>query len=213
MSWDQEDYLGRLKASVDAFDSETAAKLCQELIDQVEDGGEALPPGAGEEVLATLRRKCYFDLMERVADALRDAGLDDVQARRQYAQALIDQGKIPAAVYLLELLVDRTEDDPGENAEARGLLGRIYKQLYVNAVKNDPQAAAKRGARRNLQRAVNAYSGAYRSAPADHLWHGINTVALVLRAERDDVELEGAPDVRQIAREILDSIVAKKAAQ
>jgi len=211
MSWNQEEYLERLRAAVDAFDGERTANLCKELIDRLEEE-ETLQEGMGREVLTTLRRKCFFDLMEKVAEALRDAGFDDVRIRRQYAQSLIDQGKIPAAVYLLELLVERTRDDPKENAEARGLLGRIYKQLYVNAVKDDPRATAKRGSRRNLQRAVNAYYEVYRSAPANYLWHGINTVALVLRAEKDHVELEGAPDVRQVAREILVCIEAKKAA-
>lgn len=209
MSWNQEDFLERLRAAVDAYDGERAAALCQELIDRLNDG-EALEPGVGKTVLASLRRKCYFELMEKVADALREAGLDDNQVRRQYAQALIDQGKIPAAAYVLELLVDRTAEDPGENAEARGLLGRISKQLYVNAVKDDPQATGKHRARQNLQKAVKAYQEVYESDPARHLWHGINAVALTLRAERDGVELEGAPDARRIARDILEVITATK---
>jgi hypothetical protein len=211
MSWDQEDFLVRLRAAVDAYEGDRAAALCQELIDRLNDG-EALQQGIGRKVLAALRRKCYFDLMEKVADALREAGFDDNQVRRQYAQALIDQGKISAAAYVLELLVASTADDPEENAEARGLLGRIAKQLFVNAVKEDPKSIEKHRTRQNLQKAVKAYQDVYQSDPARPLWHGINTVALVLRAERDKVELEGAPDARQIAQEILDQIEDRRKA-
>jgi S1-C subfamily serine protease len=207
MSWDQESFLAALKAAVDDFAGERTAALCQELLDRL-DEGELPREGLRREVLTTLRRKCYFELMETVADALREAGLDDARVRHQYAQALVDQGKIPAAVYVLEPLVDH----PEEGAEARGLLGRISKQLYVNAVQEDPRAVDRRRVRQNLQRAVTCYQDAYRSDPVRRLWHGINTVALILRAERDGVALEGAPDARQLAREILDRINAGHAA-
>lgn len=211
MSWDQEGFLARLRTAVDDFDSEGTAALCKELIARLEEG-EELRPGIGRKVLATLRRKCYFALMESVADTLRAAGEDDNQVRRQYAQALIDQGKIPAAAYVLELLVARTADDPEENAEARGLLGRIHKQLYVDALKADPQAAGKLLNRRNLFRAVVTYHDVYLSDPARHLWHGINTAALAARAQKDGVALDGAPDPRNIARAILATIEAAKQA-
>ena len=42
---------------------------------------------------------------------------------------------------MLEPLAASAED-AGESAEACGLLGRVYKQLYVNAVKADPQPRA-----------------------------------------------------------------------
>ena len=212
MSWDQESFLARLKAAVDALDHEGTAELCQELIDRLQKE-EALREGMAREVLATLRGKCYFDLMEKVAGALREAGLDDSQVRRQFAQSLIDQEKIPAAAYVLELLVDRTAQDPRENAEARGLLGRIYKQLYVKAVEADPRATGRRLVRQNLQKAVRSYGEVYESDPANYLWQGINAAALALRAERDGVALEEPFDARGTARKIFGLIQATKAAQ
>ena len=209
MSWDQQQFLADLKAAVGDFDRERTEALCSELVGRL-GRDEELADGMGRKVLATLRRKCYFDLMERVADALRDAGADDVQVRRQYAQALIDQGKISAAVYVLEPLVAST-DDAEERAEARGLLARVYKQLYVNAANADPQAAAGRRGRQYLQKSVSAYHDVYR-ADAAHLWHGINTVALAIRAEKDGIPLDGTPDARRIAREILHTIDATKKA-
>ena len=209
MSWDQTRFLDGLRAAVDDSNRERTEELCDELIGHL-DQDEDLEAGIGRKVLAALRRKCYFDLMERVAEALRDAGADDAQVRRQYAQALIDQDRIPAAVYVLEPLAAGAED-PGERAEARGLLGRVHKQLYVNAIKADPQAVGRRRNQQHLQKAVRAYHDVYRADPTQ-LWHGINTVALTMRAAKDGVPLDPVPDARRIAREIRDRIDAARAA-
>ncbi|MEA2690747.1 MAG: hypothetical protein QOJ16_134, partial [Acidobacteriota bacterium] len=210
MAWNESDFLGRLTETVERFDRDGASRLANELISALNQD-ETISAKGARTALQTLRRKCYFDLMERVAEALRQTGQDDAQIRRQYAQSLIDQGpeKVSKAIDILESLVARTADDPEENAEARGLLGRVYKQLYVNAVNADPQAAALRVSRLNLQRAVDAYHAVYVSDPRKHLWHGINTVALVDRARRDGVALASPPDDLALAREILATIEAR----
>jgi V8-like Glu-specific endopeptidase len=209
MSWNEQEFLEHLADKVDNFDRNGAAKLCNTLIAVLQEG--TLPSEEeAKRILQTLRRKCYFDLMERVSEALRFAGRDEFQIRRQYAQSLIDQGKISPAVDVLEALVLRTAGtEPKENAEAQGLLGRIYKQLYVNAVNADSKAKNLRLSQLNLQRAVNAYHGTYRSSPAKFLWHGINAVALILRAHRDDVPLKEAPVAEVLARDILKVIASK----
>ena len=110
-----------------------------------------------------------------------------------------------------ESLAERTERvDPKENAEARGLLGRVYKQLYINAALSDPGAILLPLNRLNLQRAIDFYLRVYRAAPAEHLWHGVNAAALAARAERDKVPLRDAVDYRSIGREILATIEARK---
>jgi hypothetical protein len=210
MAWDQGEFLERLRLTVDRFDREGAARLCNTWVAELHQGA-VLAEGVGRKVLALLRRKAWFDQMETVADALLFTGQDDAQIRRQYAQALIDQEKLTAAVYVLEGLVERTAaTDPQENAEARGLLGRVYKQLYVNAVQADPAAAGMAVNRRHLQRAVDTYLDVYRSSPATHIWHGINAVALAARAARDGVPLHDAPDPAALAREILTTLEARQ---
>jgi hypothetical protein len=208
VSWNEADFRGRLGAAVESFDRDASSRLVNELISALNQDAAVTPDGA-REILQSLRRKCFFDLMERAAEALRQAGQDEAQIRRQYAQALIDQGKEAAAIDVLEALIARSAEDPAENVEARGLLGRAYKQLYVNAVNADPKAAALRLSRLNLRRAVDAYHAVYRSGPAQHLWHGINTVALVARARRDGVTLDAPPDAAALAAEILAAIAAR----
>lgn len=209
MEWNDEQFLADLQNRVDAFDQAGAAHLSARLIARL-DTGEPIGDKVGRQTLGTLRRKRHFGLMERVAEALRAAGLDDEQVRRQYAQALIDQGKPSAAAYILELLV-KTSTDPREQVEAHGLLGRLYKQLYVNAVNSDPGAATRPAQLRNLHQALSSYWGVYRDQ-REQLWHGINAVALLARAKRDGVPAPCDADAAQVARQILDTVVASEKA-
>ena len=84
---------------------------------------------------------------------------------------------------------------PSENAEARGLLGRVYKQLYINAVPRRPQsrpAFLSTGSICNARSTpIWGFTGRRRRG---HLWHGINAAALGVRAVRDDVSLREAFD-------------------
>ena len=206
MSWEPKRLLDELNTAVDHFDRDETARLAGEIVAGLH-AGEVIDAITARKVLAALRRKAYFEQMERVAEALHFTSQDDAQIRRQYAQALIDQGKITGACYVLGPLVEHTAIiDPQENAEGRGLFGRVYKQLYVNAVNADPEARHLALSRRNLQRAVDAYLTVYRSDPARHLWHGINAVALASRAKKDGVPLRECPDPIPLAKEILTTL-------
>jgi len=209
MSWDPQASLKAIETAAESFNQEEAERLSKDLVSGLEHG-ETIEAATARKILGALRRKGWFVLLEKVAEALCFTEQDDAQVRRQYAQALIDQGKIPAAIYVIESLITRTADDPAENAEARGLLGRIYKQLYVNAVNagGSPNLAL---SHLNLQRAVDAYLSVYRSDPATHLWHGINAAALAARAARDGVALNNGPDPAAIARDILATLAAQEA--
>lgn len=187
-----------LEAAAAAFDRPAVSALCRELIGLVRRSDTPFPEGTARAVLRTLRARRYFDLMQRVGDELIQAGQRAPQVRRQYAQALLDGGIITGALETLQALVADTAADPAEHAEARGLIGRAWKQLYVNAA-----GAPTRRRGEQLGRAFHAYHEVYREAPDRHLWHGINAVALLARARRDGVAVPGAPDDRALAREIL----------
>ena len=110
-----------------------------------------------------------------------------------------------AAIPFLNSLVTDIEGAAGEEfelAEARGLLGRAYKQTYVSigGAQSDHATAA-------LNAAIHWYFSVYESNPNEHYWHGINTAALLLRAESDRVRIDGfdnpGPRGREIAQAIL----------
>src|SRR5262249_27553238 len=133
--------------------------------------------------------------LERVAGLFQAAGHEAAFIRRQLAQALLDQNRVPQALAILEALAGKVEADPIEGVEVRGLIGRAFKQLYVSE-----------GGRASLEKAVAISGRGWEDRRGDYRWHGINVVALLLRGSRDGVIAGGEPRARAIARAILDEI-------
>src|SRR5262245_43973139 len=202
MDWDTSDFNKRFVETVRLLDKDATAALCNELIDHLRRRPDPYPEREAKRILQTLRSKRFFSLMQKVADVFIQSGQSSPQIRRQYAQALLDLSHLTAAINVLECLVAETGQDLAENAEARGLIGRAYKQLYVDA--NEP--ALERN-RQNLLCAVRAYHEVYCLDPAQHLWHGINTVTLLKRALRDNVALPGFTDSGKVAAETAEKIL------
>jgi hypothetical protein len=220
MAWETKNIETRLNKALNTFNWSEAEKICRDLIAATYESPEPYPENSARRLLAALRRKQRFDLMSSLAEAfirsgeLLDeafarSGADYLQIMRQYAQSLIEQGNLTAATELvLNLIIEKASDlDDAdirrENFEARGLLGRIYKQLYVNSDKSNPAYS-----RQTLQKALDAYYGVYKSEP-DETWHGINAVAVIKRAERDEIILENAPDPSALATQIKNTIEAR----
>ena len=108
---------------------------------------------------------------------------------------------------VLDSILGDTTTPRSEQAEARGLIGRIYKDLYVNA--NDPASPRRQD---DLRRAIEAYHDVYQTDPDQFLWQGINTVALLDRAEKDGIlSTLGFPDTLKlsIAQRIATSLASR----
>ncbi len=200
MPWDDIEQLEhQLAAALREFDWTAADQLCATIAGRLRDE-PGFPERAARGLLQQLRRKRRFASMGLLAEAMLQSGLRTPQVRRQYAQALIDQGVLSAAELVLQSLIQDSQANAAEIAEARGLMGRIYKQLYVNGRPN-PE---------HLKRAYAEYSFVYASKPEQYTWHGINMVALLARAEEDQIPMQGVPDYRELARQILYDIRAKE---
>ncbi|HEY7724492.1 MAG TPA: serine protease [Anaeromyxobacteraceae bacterium] len=205
-------FSSRLEEALSRYDRQQAAALAHELIGRVHHG-EIPPPRVAAGILGSLRKKRLLDLVEQLAETFRRAGMEEPKIRRLQAQALIDQGRVDAAVDTLQLLAAATATaNPVEHAEAVGLLGRVYKQLYVNAANADPSAARSPVVQRYLRRSLREYQSVYRADPT-HLWHGINAVAVACRGEADGVSFEEPFDPRKAAREILRGLEARRRAR
>jgi V8-like Glu-specific endopeptidase len=206
MSWNDAS-VEQLQTAVESFDRPDVDRLCTELVAHLRNSES--PPSVDEarRVLALLQRKRHFQHLQRVADAFVHNGLDLPFVRRRYAQALLDQEMLTAGLSILGGLIE-TSDDAEELAEARGLVGRANKQLYV-------LTGTSAGQRRHayLQRAIDAYNQVYQADQQTQLWHGINTAALLKLAASDGVDVPGFPDPGErgglIARQVLDVIMAK----
>lgn len=209
MPWQAQVDVDKLKSALVAFDNAAVVALCDDLVHRIFRSADPYPPLEATKLLSLLRQRRFFAQMQRLADTLLQTGIQSNSLRRLYAQALLDGGHFTTALQVLEQLIADTEgNDPKENAEARGLKGRAYKQMYVSA--RAPKVARNQAW---LGEAASAYFEPYRIAPEKNAWHGINVVAVLDRSARDRVPIKvpGIPQAAALAQEILDGIRQKDA--
>lgn len=210
MSWNPDDFQRDLESALGDYDRKLVSTRCQELVAHVLALAPPYDERAAKKVLGALQRKRQFDRVREVADALMQGGLRAPTIRRYYAQALIDQGELAAAVPFLRELIADTASDPAhahEHSEARGLMGRAHKQCYVTRSCSGSDRIGE-----HLLESLRCYADVYRAEPAKYNWHGINAAALLLRADRDGVSVAGQSDPgargRELASEILERMSA-----
>src|SRR5262252_1231535 len=174
MVWDADADLDKLTTSLQAYDKAATIAFSNDLVGRIYKTTDPYPANPAKKILSALRKRLFFEQMERLADAFIQTGAGSNTVRRLYVQALLDQGHFTAALLVLERLIADTEGiDLAENAEAKGLMGRAYKQLYVNALAPSVQRNQKW-----LDEAAKAYYGPYVLEPRSYGWHGINSVAI-----------------------------------
>ena len=199
MGWsDTQEIQQQLDAALSEYQWQAASRVCDRLIQRIHQEKTPCPDVDAKAVLALLRRKRQFALIVRVAEAFIRSGQQSSQVRRQYAQALIEQRILLAPEPFLQSLAAEPLGDGSEVAEAHGLLGRIYKQLYVDAGR-PPNPYG----RLFFERALSEYLQTYRLDPEQNTWHGINAVALLHRARVDGLDVRLAPSADVLADEIL----------
>lgn len=164
---------------------------------------EVFPADEAWQIAAKLRAGRCFSALRLVCDTFLLCDQSAIQLQRFNAQALIELGQLSTAIVLLEQLATSTEPGSKEHLEACGSLGRAYKQLYVNAGQpaNDRSRAC-------LVKALQAYGAVCADKPGEHVWHAINTVALLMRAVRDGVELPDEPDPSGRATGMAEALLA-----
>ncbi len=196
-----EDFVDQLAEALAGGDLAAVETLIGNLLDQLRSLDATLPAAELEPVLEALELLCNARrpaLVEQLADCLLQSGHTAAKIRRLYAQALIDDSLLDAGRNQLRKLMQRkrfAQREAGEHREVRGLLGRIEKQIYLNA--KHPAGGRIRGA---LQRSINNYRQVYDRDPGQ-LWHGINAVALLILADRRGVQIQGDKDPKNTARE------------
>src|SRR5215472_4367784 len=146
---------------------------------------------AAKGLVESLRNMRDYPAMGRLAEAVSRVDPKDPKNRRLYAQYLIEEGMATAAADVLKALTRRLPTDHPEHAEATGLLGRVYKQIFFDA--GDKTSL---GARAALKQAIEAYRKPFEASHANTR-HGVNLVALVARVRR--LGLRVAPDLSPAA--------------
>ena len=206
-----QEYLVDIKEMLSTFDNKNVILRCAELTRDLYSTDQNFALADAEKIMRQLQNKRMFRQMREVGDALIQTGRHTFKIYKLYAQSLINQNIMTAAIAILNDLVFYTEktlvtDESAyiENTEAKGLLGRAYKQLYVNA--SQPLMPQNQLLIKN---AINQYYGVYVLNRNSHTWHGINTVALLYRAQKDGIDVSSFPAYKEIAKEILATIEKK----
>lgn len=159
-------------------------------------------------LVQALRDAREYDLMGQLAEAVSRIDPRDATNRRLYAQCLLDTGRATVAIDVLRPLVRRLPKGHKELDETAGLLGRAYKQIFVDA--GDKTDA---GAREALRQAVAAYRAPYEQDRQRNTWHGVNLVALLTRARRLGLRVAPDLDPQAIAAELVRTLQDRPAAE
>jgi hypothetical protein len=179
-------------------------KTVDELREQTEDALRNLAGLCSDDELAVakvlvecLRNVREYDSMGRLAEAVSRRDPKDAKNRRLYAQYLIDTGMPTVAIDLLRALARRLPKTHPEFAEATGLLGRAYKQIFYDA--GDKTSA---GAREALKQAIDAYRRPFEEDPVN-AWHGVNLVALLTRARALGLRVAADLHPKDVAKQVI----------
>jgi hypothetical protein len=201
------DLVDEIVGAASGVNLDALRSACSALIDRLPQEPSGIDPVEARRALNGLRKHRRFVFMRRLSQAFLDDGCRDPQVVRHFAQALIEQGETIPAIRILDALIADPDIPFEEWAEAKGALGRAWKDRAVRA----------RGIRSDVAReAIRASFGHYRDAwIKDHnlTFQGVNHVAVAvwdggfaLSAD----ELEGA---RAAAGEIFALIDAMPEAQ
>ena len=225
-TWSDTESPKRLKDALERKDHGEAGELLDLLCCDLDKTGRLVDSKTAKEVLTLLRKYAWFDKLNQVAEKFKEHAQDDPQVLLELAQARIELNQItPAVEGLLDLkeqLVERLADSAlGPNAEEKkrledelgktmGLLGRSYKQYYINA-----KPSRKVPREHDLKKALQYYRYAYDKGIGDFRWHGINCVALLNHRERVAKKRPNviSREAKGIAQEILEAINKKPSEQ
>lgn len=195
-----------LRVAVLDFDWSAVAAVVERYVDHLRSTEGSVDLDEASQMLGLLRGVRRYAEIQTVADALLGHGLKDAFIRRQLAQSFVDRDNPAAARLVYQGILDDPATPGAELTEALGGVGRCSKQLYL-LDRVTPRRA------QHMNAALRAYRQAY-DADHAHFWHGINLVAMLARAGRDEVEVEGTPDPlaasAQLAHEVLATVLGPR---
>lgn len=199
--------------SIQLADFITTALICDELVTSLFQSKDNFPSLEAERIMTKLRGAMLFSLMQKVGNAFVITGRGSFTIHRQFAQAAIEQKQFDLAIFILNDLIQRTsvsEDKKAvsENAEAKGLLGRIYKQLFVTAFNEGTKMA-----KDYLEKAFGCYYQVYQVNDEEYLWQGVNALALICRAKKENLDIKDPPDYKLLAEKIKNIVAEKEVAE
>ena len=178
-------------------DLDALRERTEQAIARVRGAGSQAELGQARELVLELRNARLYPELLRLAEAISRREPGNARNRRLYAQALIEQGCVTVAIDVLKPLASRLPRTDPEQAEAAGLLGRAYKQIFFDA--GDKTADA---AREALKQAIAIYRKPFEKDAAN-TWHGVNLLALLARARRLGLRVAPELEPARVAKDVI----------
>jgi V8-like Glu-specific endopeptidase len=152
-----------------------------------------------------LRKMRAFDDLYLLTSEMNANGIGDKKMRLFEVQALIELKVFERALDRVRPLLAGGIEDPAA-LEAYGLLGRTYKQMYLDSVSGqdeDGEPDQRATLQHYLERSFAAYMHVWHNLKnPDTAWHGINAASVAHIAERDGFT-DKDPKTEQLTREVL----------
>jgi Trypsin-like peptidase domain/Tetratricopeptide Repeats-Sensor len=154
--------------------------------------------GKAKALIKTLRDERQFKLLVDVAAAYNATGAYDPAIMVWYAQGLIESGDAAKARGLLTDLAARVPAGSPSYIEARGLLGRAWKQTFFDSPDNSSGPA-----REAIDHALTEYKACFDAEPGGSVWAGLNLLAVVSFAKRMGIPTAIDIEPRTLALQML----------
>ena len=200
------DFLAEVEHALAGRQRERVGKLCLGLANELRSEAIVYSERDARRILGFLKTNRCFRELVRLGAVLSRSHPRSARIRRLYCQGLIDEGRrsdspelLDQALALLEETVSASGVPPDELDEAWGLIGRIHKEFYLSSTASSGGPLG-----RSMDAALAAYSEGWSRSRA--VWHGVNVVALLVRARRDGLSPVSPYDERVLAGEILEHI-------
>lgn len=198
IEWDAGIFSAALARATSRHDYARAESLVAAVVGHLKHLPSSYPAETAFKDLMALRQDREFELMRRYAEAVIASGTRQDGVRRLYAQALIETKEYGRALEVLRSIIAGEDSSRKEIFEAHGLIGRTFKQQYVES----PRA---QGAAELLWRAIEAYLTVYLE-DYGQFWHGVNAASCILRAERDRLDIAPPSWAQEIAEDIVQAL-------
>lgn len=155
------------------------------------------------EFLEALKIGRYFYELDSASSTLLETGNNSSKIKKLASQAKIEIGDLEHAENLLSSENIKLDWSHNEKSEIVGLLGRLNKQKYVSTSQTN-----------YLAQSINYYDQGWQNKTNDYRWHGINSIALRARLDRDSSSNKNKSIIERMSKQILDDIkkIEKKGA-
>ena len=172
---------------------------CDELLTKLKAGHSEQLLDLAERNMEDLKTWRQFDRLLSLGEIVSLFRPDKTHVRKLYAQGLLDTQQPTLARDVLESSLRGADDSDKEAVDAKGLLGRVYKDMFL-AVPDTGLASEM------AKQSLKHYLEPLRDPRFRSTYHGINAVAVLYAARERGLDPLPGESVDGLAKEVLEAL-------